>query len=155
MAAIITIQTPRNQPAVPRPVHGPLSIPRIWSAVHNQPMAARAKSRATRPNRARAAENAGASPLRAGTRTCAGTVTRSGGPGEVGLRETGLALVLDAEGVDPRPFRLRHREVRADRVEHAVEPDRLAGLDAEGHDVLDLEVDAVADADAVPHSVVV
>jgi hypothetical protein len=29
IAAIITIQTPRNQPKEPRPVHGPLSIPRI------------------------------------------------------------------------------------------------------------------------------
>src|SRR5437764_14815555 len=130
MAAIITTQTPRNQPAVPRPAHGPLSIPRIWSAVHNQPTAARAKSRTTRPNRARAGENAGASPRRAGTRTCAGTVTRSGGPGEVGLRETGLALVLDAEGVDPRPFRLRQRAVRADGVEPAIEPDGIGGLGA-------------------------
>ena len=34
-----------------------------------------------------------------------------------------------------------------------VEPDRLAGLDAERHDVLDLEVDRVADPDAVPQAV--
>ena len=29
MAAIMTTHTARNQPAVPRPVQGPLSIPRI------------------------------------------------------------------------------------------------------------------------------
>ncbi len=40
-------------------------------------------------------------------------------------------------------------------MEHAVEPHRLAGLDPERHDVLDLEVDRVADADAVPQPVVV
>jgi hypothetical protein len=34
-------------------------------------------------------------------------------------------------------------------MEHSREPRRLAGLDAEGNDVLDLEVDRVADADAV------
>src|SRR5581483_10169547 len=47
IAAIITTQTPRNQPSVPRLVHGPLSIPRIRSAVHHQPAPARTKSRAT------------------------------------------------------------------------------------------------------------
>ena len=31
-------------------------------------------------------------------------------------------------------------------MEHALQPDRLARLDAEGDDVLDLEVDRVADA---------
>ena len=40
-------------------------------------------------------------------------------------------------------------------MEHAGEPHRLAGLDAEGHDVLDLEVDRVADAHAVTQPVVV
>ena len=39
IAAIITTQTPRNQPNVPRPVHGPSSMPRIWSTVHHQPSA--------------------------------------------------------------------------------------------------------------------
>jgi len=34
-------------------------------------------------------------------------------------------------------------------VEHARHPDRLAGLDGEGDDVLDLEVDRVTDADGV------
>src|SRR5207237_5161276 len=76
-------------------------------------------------------------------------VTRSRGPRELGLRETGLALVLDTEGVDLRALRLGHGEVRPDRVEHAGEPDRLAGLDAEGHDVLDLEPDRVPHADGV------
>ena len=39
-------------------------------------------------------------------------------------------------------------------MEHAVEADRLSGLDAERDDVLDLEVDHVADAHAVEHTVV-
>src|SRR5438876_3129959 len=129
-------------------------MPRIWSIVHHQPMPANAKRRATRPSRARAAAKAGARPAAWGARSCASTITRSSGPGELGRREPGLALVLDAEGVDPRARRLRDRQVRGHRVEHAGEPNRLAGLDAEGHDVLDLEVDHVPDADAVTHPVV-
>lgn len=39
-------------------------------------------------------------------------------------------------------------------MEHAVEPHRLARLDPEGHDVLNLEVDRVSNADAVPQAVV-
>jgi hypothetical protein len=62
IAAIITTHTPRNQPAVPRPVQGPLSIPRICSAVHHQPIPARANSRVIRPILTRAAANAGARP---------------------------------------------------------------------------------------------
>ena len=62
IAAIITIQTDRNQPNVPRPVQGPSSIPCIWSAVHHQPAAASANSTTTSPRRVRTAENAGASP---------------------------------------------------------------------------------------------
>src|SRR6185312_4132604 len=56
IAAIITIQTERNQPKVPRPVQGPLSIPCIWSAVHHQPAAASANSTTTSPRRVRTAE---------------------------------------------------------------------------------------------------
>ena len=37
IAAIITTQTPRNQPNVPRPVQGPSSMPRICPTVHHQP----------------------------------------------------------------------------------------------------------------------
>src|SRR5690348_9990422 len=39
-------------------------------------------------------------------------------------------------------------------MEHALEPDGLAGLDSERHDVLDLEVDRLADAHTVPDTVV-
>src|SRR5262249_58714166 len=78
----------------------------------------------------------------------------SGSPGELGGRETRLPLEGDAEGVDVRPLRLCHRQVRADGMEHAVEADGAAGVDAEGDDVLDLEVDPVADADAVAQPVV-
>src|SRR3954452_5079296 len=157
IAAIITTQTPTNQPSPPRLVHGPPSMPRISRAVQTHPTAATANSAATRPSRARAAAYPGRSP--AGRPTSGGapavSVMRSGGPGELGLRQTRLAFVGDAEGVDPRPFRLRHREVGPDRVEHAVEPDRLPGLDPERHDVLDLEVDGVTDLHAVPQAVVV
>src|SRR3954453_22515154 len=79
----------------------------------------------------------------------------SGGPGEVRVRHAGLALVLDAEGADLRALRLRHGEVGRDRMEHAVEFDSVTVLDAERDDVLDLEVDRVADADAVPDAVVI
>src|SRR5437879_44170 len=100
IAAIITTQTPRNQPNEPRPVHGPLSIPRIWSPVHHQPTAATTSSSATRPRRARTADSAGAKPPPAGKPAGAVTLMASGGPGELGRRQAGLALVLDPEGVD-------------------------------------------------------
>src|SRR6266550_2748787 len=79
----------------------------------------------------------------------------SGGPGEVRVRHAGLALVLDAEGADLRTLRLCHGEVGRDRMEHAVELDGVTVLDAERDDVLDLEVDRVADADAVADAVVI
>src|SRR5438874_4590459 len=79
----------------------------------------------------------------------------SGRPGEVRVRHAGLALVLDAEGADLRALRLRHGEVGRDRMEHAVELDGVAVLDAERDDVLDLEVDRVPDAHTVADAVVV
>src|SRR3954447_20525942 len=78
----------------------------------------------------------------------------SSGPREARLRQTRLSLVADAEGVDPGALRLSHHQVRPDRVEHAGEPHRLAGLDTEGDDVLDLEVDHVVHPDAVQQAVV-
>src|SRR4051812_9082628 len=146
IAAIITTHAPRNQPSAPRPVQGPSSMPRIRSTVDHQPMPASTSSSATTHSRAREAANAGASPTRSG----ADVITGLRGPGELGLRQPGLALVLDAERADLRALRLGHREVGAHRMEHAVEPDRLARLDAERHDVLDLEVDPVPNAHAVP-----
>src|SRR5690242_11367480 len=129
IAAIITTQTDRNQPKVPSAVHGPSSMPRICPAVHHQPAAASAKSRSTRPRFARTAANAGASPP-CRTSWSVGAITQSHRPRELGLRQARLAFVLDAEGVDPRSSSLRHREIRADRMEHAIEPDRLTGLDS-------------------------
>jgi hypothetical protein len=79
IAAIITTQTPRNQPNEPRPVQGPLSIPRIWSPVHHHPSAARPNSSVTRPSRARTADIAGASPPLAGRPACAGALIASSG----------------------------------------------------------------------------
>src|SRR6476661_5386747 len=153
MAAIMTTHTVRNQPAVPSPVQGPLSIPRIWFAVHHQPTPAMTNSSATSPSRARAAANAGPRPAPE-TRSGAETIMPSGCPGELGGREPGPSLVLDAEAVDPRALCLRHRQVGRDRVEHAGESHRLTGLNAERHHVLDLEVDLVADAHAVADAVV-
>src|SRR5580765_1370003 len=75
-------------------------------------------------------------------------------PRELGGRETGLALVLDPERVDLRAGRLSDRQVRRHRVEHALEPNRLTVLHTEGHDVLDLEIDRVANANAVANAVV-
>src|SRR6266550_358925 len=153
IAAIITTQTPRNQPSVPRPVQGPLSIPRIWPSVHHQPLPARAKSTVTRPSRARAAPKCGARPV-PGARSCAGAITCSNRPRELGGRETCFALVLDPEGVDSRAGRLRDRQVRRHRMEHPGKANRLSGLDTKGHDVFDLEIDDVPDPNAVAHTVV-
>src|SRR3954447_15659473 len=151
IAAIITTHAPRNQPSAPSAVQGPSSIPLIRAPVDHHPIAAIAKRRATRPSCDRAARRAGASPA---SHSAVAAITRSGGPGELGLRQARLPLVLDPEGADARPLRLGHREIGADRMEHALEPHRLARLDAERDDVLDLEVDPVPDADAVPHAVV-
>src|SRR5881396_1889732 len=63
IAAIITTQTPTNQPSVPRSVPGPPSIPRMRPAVDHQATAASANSNPTSAHRARAAPNAGARPL--------------------------------------------------------------------------------------------
>src|SRR4029077_16906620 len=66
-------------------------------------------------------------------------------PGELGRRESRLPLVLDAERADARALRLSDGEIGPGGVEHAVEPDRLAGLHSERNDVLDLEVDSLSD----------
>src|SRR3954447_18631697 len=153
IAAIITTQIPRNQPSVPRPVHGPWSIPRIWRTVHHQPTAASANSATTSPSRARTAATPGPRPPPPVPRSCAGALIGSGSPGELGGGKPGLALVPDAERIDPGTPRLGHRQVRPGRVEHAVEPDRPAVLLPERHDVLDLELDHVSDADAVKQPV--
>src|SRR5581483_10798348 len=79
---------------------------------------------------------------------------RSCRPGEVGLGQTGLAVELDAEAADLRALRLGHGQVRPNRMEHAVETDGLTGLQAEGHDVLDLKVDRLADANGVLQTIV-
>src|SRR5207247_166599 len=102
--AIVTTQTPRNQASVPRSVHGPPSMPRIRSTVHHQPTAARAKRSATSPSRARAAANAGASPVGPCASLCAEAITSLGGPRELGGGEPRLPFVLDAESVDLRPL---------------------------------------------------
>src|SRR3954447_13045300 len=93
IAAIITAQTPRNQPSAPSGVPGPSSIPLIRSAVDHHATAPRPNSSATRPSRARSAPKV------------AGSAVTSGGPGEVRLREPGAALVLDPEPADVRSGR--------------------------------------------------
>src|SRR3954454_17795010 len=108
IAAIITAQTPRNQPSVPRPVHGPSSIPLIRSPVDHQPTAATA-------TRSGMSESCDRAALRG--RAGAAALIRSGGAGELGLRQSRLALVLHAEGADARALRLGHRQIVADRME--------------------------------------
>src|SRR3954470_2222935 len=100
IATIITTQTPRNQANDPSSVHGPLSIPRIWSPVHHHPAAASRNSSATSPRRVRAADSAGASPPLAARFACGGALNASSRPGELGRGESGLGLVLDPESVD-------------------------------------------------------
>src|SRR3954451_15452644 len=155
IAAIITTHTPRNQPSAPSPVHGPPSIPPICRAVHHQPAPASAKSSAINPSCVRAAARAcprpSARPTSASSRAASNS---SGSPGEGRAREPRLPLVLDPEGVDPRAGRLGDGELRPGRVEHPLEADSLARLDPERDDVLDLEVDDVADLHAVPDAVV-
>src|SRR6188472_3434482 len=144
IAAIITIQTPANHASVPRSVHGPPSMSCISSAVHSHPTAARPKRRATSPSRTRAAANAGARPLLPAACSCVDAINGSGGPRE-GCRQPRLPFVLDAEGADLRPRGLGSGQLRAGGVEHARQTRRLPGLDAERHDVLDLEVDPASD----------
>src|SRR5262245_27920006 len=140
-----------NHARVPSSVHGPPSMSCICRAVHHQPTAARTKSRAMSPSRARAAANAGASAaLSAGSSAAA--ITSLGRPGELG-REPRLPFVLDSERADARALRFRRGELRADRMEDADELCGLARLDPERDDVLDLEVDRVADANAVREAI--
>src|SRR5215207_693088 len=154
IAAIITIHTPRNQPTAPRLVPGPSSIPPMRSAVDHQASAARPNSAAIRPRRARAALNAGPRPVPRSSRAGGeATALTSGRPREGRVREAGLALVFDPEGADARARRLGDRQFGAGGMEDAAHPRRLARLDAERDDVLDLEVDRVADLDAVPQAV--
>src|SRR4051812_28022466 len=126
----------------------------IRAPVAHQATAASANSTATSPTRARTAAHAGARPVPAAAWSDAAAITSSGGPREAGLREPGTALELDPERADPRALRLGHREVRADRVAHPREADRLAGLDPDRHGFLDLEVDRVPPPAAVPDAVV-
>src|SRR3954451_17171775 len=116
IAAIITTQTPRNQPSAPSAVPGPSSIPLIRSAVDHQATAPRANRRATSPSRARTAPNAAARPSRSFTADATPTALISGGPGEARLRERRFALVRDAELVDTPAGRPRPRQLVADGV---------------------------------------
>ncbi len=89
------------------------------------------------------------SPRPARTVECGGLPPRSGCPRELRRGEGGLPLILDAEGVDLRARRVCHRQLGAGGMEDAGELRGLAALHAEWHDVLDLEVHGVADADRV------
>ena len=82
IAAIITTQTPRNQPKVPRAVQGPSSMPRIWSAVHHQPSGGQGEEHGDEPQaRAHGGDTPGEGPSRLTGWTC--SVMSSGGPREV------------------------------------------------------------------------
>src|SRR3954447_3043394 len=154
IAAIITTQTPTNQPRVPRPVQDPSSMPLICSLVHDQQRMASASNRPMRPRRARADVRRGARPAVAEARSGVAAIIPSGGPGELGCREPRLPLVLDAEGIDLRALRLRHRQIGPGRVKHVLEPHRLTVLNTERDDVLDFERDGVADPHAVADAVI-
>src|SRR4051812_5722216 len=73
----------------------------------------------------------------------------SGGPSELGCRDPRLPFVLDPEGADLRTLGLGGVELRRSGMEYADEPDWFTRFDAEGNDVLDLEIDCVSDLDAV------
>src|SRR5579884_737831 len=114
-------------------------------------MPARVYRRPTSPSRGRTAASATRGP--SGAVAGPATAMESGHPGELGLRQTGLSFVLDPEGVDAGALRLRHGQVRAHGVEHPGEADGLTRVDTERDDVLDLEVDGVADLDGVAQAV--
>src|SRR5512144_2967785 len=112
-------------------------MPAMRSAVDHHATPASASSSATSPSRARTA--AGTVADCACGALAVALISRR--PGEARPREAGAALVGDPERVDVRPRRTRHGEVGPRRVEDPGQPRRLAGLDPERHDVLDLEVD--------------
>src|SRR5690349_4137681 len=125
-------------------------MPLMRCAVDHHATIASAKSSAMSPRRARAARYAGRRPVAPSERADdEATALTSGRPREARVREGRPAFVLDAEGVDARPCRLGDRQLRADRMEDPGQPRGLARLHPEGHDVLDLEVDRIADPDAV------
>ena len=116
---------------------------------------AMAKSSATSPSRARAAAKAGAE-------AAAGSRVFVGG-GDQALRRprrtrTVERPVLPSYSIPKALIRDRFASamvsVEPTGMEHARRTDGLAGLDPERDDVLDLEVDHVADADAVTEPVV-
>src|SRR5690348_10712125 len=111
-----------------------MSMPAIRRAVTHHATPAAANSRAMTPSRPRRA-------------------TPSGSPGELRAREGRLGLVRNAEGVDARARRVRNRQLAARRMEDPRELRRLTALDAERDDVLDLEVDRVADPDRMRQAV--
>src|SRR5262249_43347212 len=133
---------------------GPASIPRMRSTVDHQARAASTKSRTTSPTRARAARSAGAIPASARP-SCGEAITFSGHPGELGLGDARLPFVPASEGLDARPLRLGSAQPRSPGTQRPSPPDRVACLHSEGNDVFDLEVDRVADLDAVAHTVLV
>src|SRR4051794_12673829 len=128
-------------------------MPRMRSIVNHHARTARTRSNTTRPSRTRSAASAGPGPAAAPEPARSAAITGSGSPGELRRRDARPALVLDPERVDVRPRRLGRIEFGRRRVEDPHEPDGLPGLDAERHDVLDLEVDRVTDADAMEKSV--
>src|SRR5918994_1915547 len=77
----------------------------------------------------------------------------SGGPGELRRGDRGFALVFDAEGADVRTSRLGGPELGSSGMEDPGDAGGLARLDAEGHDVFDVEVRRVADSHAVAQAV--
>ena len=131
-------------------------MPCIWSTVHHQPSAGEREEQRDEPEPgARGRERRGETrrrrePGRAPGRSCAQAAQENSDVESPVLPSYSMPKALIRE-------RFASAIVRFDPtgMEHAVEPDRLAGLDAERHDVLDLEVDRVADADAVPQPVVV
>src|ERR1019366_10556088 len=72
------------------------------------------------------------------------TPPRSRRPREPRRGESRVPLVLDPKRIDLRARRMSHRQLGPSWMEDAGEPRRLAGLDPERYDVLDLEVDGVA-----------
>ena len=117
--------------------------------------AASAKSTRDEPEpRARGRADAGARPAPPGARSGADAITAQAAQENSDVDSPVLPSYSMPNALIRERFASAIVRSDADRVEHAVEPDRPAGLDAERHDVLDLEVDRVADADAVTQPVV-
>ena len=156
IAAIITTQTPMKNPSAPGSVPGPASMP-LHLLAGDDPGHAGEQRRAVRSARAGSGpEGRGAgvstpipSPLRDGQRPTSVQAAQANSEAE----NPALASYWMPKALMLRTRGARDGELGAGRMEDAGDLHRFAGLDTEGNDVLDLEVDLVADPDRMGEAI--